>query len=212
MPSFAAHLMRNPWFSRIYERAWRPVFTRGFSLGSTETTDYDTALRAYLCRPGERMVLDIACGPGNYTRRIADGLTGTGRAVGVDSAPSMLHTAVATNAACPATYLRVDAHAIPFADNTFDETLCLAALYLIDNPLPVLDEMLRVTQPGGLIVVFTSAPGPVAALPGVSTLATLGGFRIFGRDEITGALRRFGAEHIEQIVIGEGQYVLARKP
>ncbi len=37
MGSFAARMMRNPLFSRVYEHAWRPVFTRGFSLGSPET-------------------------------------------------------------------------------------------------------------------------------------------------------------------------------
>jgi SAM-dependent methyltransferase len=212
MPSFAARMMRNPLFSRVYEHAWRPVFTRGFSLGSPETADYDAALRAYLCRPGERMVLDIACGPGNYTRDIAAGLTGDGRVVGIDYSPSMLHTAVATNSIVRASYLRVDAHAIPFAGNTFDEVICLAALYLIPDPLPVLDEMLRVARPGALLVVFTSVAGPVSTVPGVKTLAAIGGYRVFGRDEITGALRRGGAEHIEQTVIGEGQYVLARAP
>lgn len=158
------------------------------------------------------MVLDIACGPGNYTRDIAAGLTGDGRVVGIDYSPSMLHTAVATNSIDRASYLRVDAHAIPFADNTFDEVICLAALYLIPDPLPVLDEMLRVAFPGALLVVFTSVAGPVSTVPGVKTLAAIGGYRVFGRDEITGALRRGGAEHIEQTIIGEGQYVLARAP
>ncbi|RPA57680.1 methyltransferase domain-containing protein [Gordonia oryzae] len=212
MGSFAARMMSNPLFSRVYEHAWRPVFTRGFSLGGPETADYDAALRAFLRRPGERIVLDIACGPGNYTRDIAAGLTGDGRVVGIDYSPSMLHTAVATNSITRASYLRVDAHAIPFADNTFDEVICLAALYLIPDPLPVLDEMLRVARPGALLVVFTSVAGPVSTIPGVTTLATIGGYRVFKHDEITGALRRGGAEHIEQSVIGEGQYVLAWAP
>lgn len=212
MDSLATHMMRNPLFSRIYEHAWRPIFTRGFSLGSTATADYDNALRTYLCRPGERMVLDIACGPGNYTYDIANGLTGDGRVVGVDFSPSMLHTAVATNSAERASYMRVDAHAIPFADNTFDEVLCLAALYLIPDPLSVLDEMVRVSAPGGLLVIFTSVAGPVSRIPGVTTLAALGGYRVFGREEITDTLRGAGGEDIEQTIIGEGQYVLARAP
>ncbi|MGV9670190.1 class I SAM-dependent methyltransferase [Gordonia sp. NPDC003504] len=212
MESPATRLMRNPVFSRIYQKAWRPIFTRGFSLGGHATADYDKALRAYLCRPGERMVLDIACGPGNYTRHIADGLTGDGQVVGVDYSAPMLATAVATNSAGRASYLRVDAHAIPFSDNSFDEVICLAALYLIPDPLPVLDEMMRVALPGGLLVVFTSVAGPISTLPGVRTLAGIGGYRVFDRDEITGRLRDLGAEHIEQTFIDEGQYVLCRKP
>ena len=60
--------MGVPVFSQIYEQLWRPVFTRGFSLGGSSTVDYDRALRAYLARTGDRMVLDVACGAGGTTR------------------------------------------------------------------------------------------------------------------------------------------------
>ncbi|WP_202926653.1 class I SAM-dependent methyltransferase [Gordonia desulfuricans] len=204
--------MGNPLFSRIYQDIWRPVFTRAFSHGSTETADYDKALRAYLSRPGERLVLDVACGPGNYTGQIADGLTGDGRVIGVDFSSAMLRTALATNRSPRAAYLRADAHVLPFPDNTFDQTLCLAALYLIPDPLPVLDEMVRVAAPGAEIVVFTSAAGPVSSIPGVGLFARIGGFRIFGVDEIIDRLHRNGVRHVEQSLIGEGQYVLGSKP
>lgn len=210
--SIANRLMDNPVFAGVYEHAWRPVFTRMFSHGSTATVDYDNALRAYLQRPGERRVLDIACGPGNYTRSIADGLTGDGRAVGIDYAPAMIRAAARTNRVPRATYLRGDGHTLPFADNSFHEVICLAALYLIPDPLPVLDEMVRVCRPGGQIVVFTSVRGPLASLPGVSRVAAFGGYRVFGPNEITGRLRAAGAVAIEQSIIGEGQYVLARTP
>ena len=73
------------------------------------------------------------------------------------------------------------AHAIPFADNTFDVVTCLAALYLIPDPLPVVDELVRVTRPGGEIVVFTSVATELTSLPGVQRAVALSGYRIFDR-------------------------------
>ena len=212
MPTPAERLMRNPVFSRVYEHAWRPVFTRLFSLGGSATEDYDRALRAYLARPGERLMLDVACGPGNYTHGMAAGLTGDGRAVGIDFSPAMLATAARTNADARADYVRADGHAIPFADNTFDTVTCLAALYLIPDPLPVIDEMTRVTKPGGEVIVFTSAGALLSELPGVHTVTGLAGYRIFTTHEITDRFRDVGLTHVEQTVIDLGQYVIGVKP
>lgn len=211
MDSLAQQLMRNPLFSRVYEGIWRPTFTRLFSLGGTDTADVDKALTAYLSRPGDRMMLDVACGPGTYVRTIADGLTGDGRCIGIDYSPSMLHQAATTNAIPRTSYVRADAHAIPFGDNTFDVVTCLAALYLIPDALPVLDELVRVTRPGGEIIVFTTVHTDLTALPGVRQVSGLTGLRIFGRREIIDRLRAAGADHVEQTITGLGQYVFAVK-
>ncbi|PWD41513.1 methyltransferase type 11 [Gordonia paraffinivorans] len=206
-------LMRNPVFAGVYERIWRPTFTRLFSLGGSATEDYDRALRAWLARPGERLVLDVACGPGNYTRLIADGLTGDGRCAGIDFSPAMLRQAVRTNATGRATYLRADAHAIPFADNTFDVVTCLAALYLIPDPLSVIDEMVRVARPGGEIVIFTSVATELTSLPGVRfAVEAATGFRIFDEHAVVDRLRAAGAVDVEQTITGQGQYVLGVAP
>ncbi|MYR07045.1 methyltransferase domain-containing protein [Gordonia sp. SID5947] len=212
MDSIAQQLMRNPVFSHVYEQLWRPVFTRLFSLGGSGTADFDTALSAYLARPGDRRILDVACGPGNYTRRFADGLSGDGRSIGIDFSPSMLAKAARTNATDRTSYIRADAHSIPFADNSFDTVTCLAALYLIPDPLPVVDELLRVTRPGGEVVIFTSVQTDLTSLPGVREVAGMSGYRIFGRHEIVERLHAAGAEHVEQTITGQGQYVLAVKP
>lgn len=210
--SITLRVMRNPVFAAVYERLWRPTFTRLFSLGGSATADYDRALRAYLSRPGERLVLDVACGPGNYTRGIADGLTGDGRCVGVDFSAPMLTQAVRTNRSGRAHYIRADAHRLPVADNSFDVVTCLAALYLIPDPLPVIDELVRVTRPGGEIIVFASASTDLTSLPGVGALTSMFGYRIFDHHELVDRFRRAGAVGVEQTVTGLGQYVLARTP
>ncbi|GEE01307.1 similarity with UbiE/COQ5 methyltransferase [Gordonia spumicola] len=212
MSSIAQRMMGNPVFSQVYERAWRPLFTRGFSLGASDTADYDRALRAYLARPGERTVLDIACGPGNYSADASRGLTGDGRYIGIDFSASMLAQAVRDNSADRVAFLRGDAHRLPFADGTFDTVLCLAALYLIPDPLPVLDEMARVCAPGGEAIVFTTSRTSIAALPGADALTALSGLRIFGVREITERFAALGMEHVEQTVTGVGQFVHARRP
>ncbi|MDL9936933.1 methyltransferase domain-containing protein [Gordonia sp. ABSL1-1] len=212
MPSPAQRVMQNPLFAQIYEHLWRPTFTRLFSFGGAATEDYDRALRAYLSRPGERLMLDVACGPGNYTRLIADGLTGDGRCIGIDYSAPMLARAADTNQAARAQYIRADAHSIPFPDSTFDITTCLAALYLIPDPLPVLDELVRVTRPGGEVIVFTSVATEASRLPGVRQIAGLSGFHIFGEREIVDRLRAAGLRSVEQTITGQGQYVIGIKP
>ena len=212
MTSIAQRLMGNPVFSQVYEKAWRPLFTRGFSLGGSATADYDRALRAYLARPGDRRVLDVACGPGNSSDDAARGLTGDGGYVGIDFSSAMLAQAVRDHRGDRVSFVRGDAHRLPFADGAFDTVLCLAALYLIPDPLPVLDEMVRVCASGGEVIVFTSARASIAALPGADLVAGLSGLRIFGRDEILSRLTSLGMEHGEQTITGVGQYVHARRP
>lgn len=107
--------------------------------------------------------------------------------------------------------LRADAHAMPFADNTFDTVTCLAALYLIPDPIPVLDELVRVARTGGEVIVFTSVVTGVSSLPGVREVAGASGYRIFGRHEIVDRLRAAGLEHVEQTITGQGQYVIGIK-
>lgn len=212
MASLAERAMLNPLVSQIYERAWRPLFTRGFSLGRSDTVDYDRALRAYLARPGDRRVLDIACGPGNYAHDAARGLTGDGCYVGLDFSGPMLAQATRDNRADRVTFVRGDAHRLPFSSESFDTVTCLAALYLIPDPMSVLDEMVRVTAPGGEIIVFTSVRAGVAALPGARTAAGAIGLHLFGRTELTDRLADHDLEQVEQTITGVGQFVHARKP
>ena len=83
VPSLAQHLMANPVVSAVYEGLWRPTFTRIFSLGGPGTAEYDKAFTAYLARTGERLDRRRVRS-GLYTRRLAQHLTGDGRAIGLD--------------------------------------------------------------------------------------------------------------------------------
>ncbi len=208
--SFGNHLMQSPAVAAVYERLWRPGFTRLFSLGGVGTREAHDALLADLAPAGSSRVLDVACGPGLYTRRLAAGLSDAGLAVGVDLSGPMLRRAAADNPAPQVAYVLAGAEDLPFSDAAFDVVVCLAALYLIPDPHRAVREMCRVAAPSGEVVVFTSLRTRLSSLPGVERLLAAGGYRVFGRDEVTGWLREAGWSRIEHRISGQGQFIRAR--
>jgi ubiquinone/menaquinone biosynthesis C-methylase UbiE len=102
-------------------------------------------------RPGER-VLDVACGTGLVTCRVARQVGESGTVVGVDIASKMVAHAqhVATNQRLrQATWARMDAEELLFPDGTFDVALCALGLMYVPHPVKALQAMHRVLKPGG---------------------------------------------------------------
>jgi ubiquinone/menaquinone biosynthesis C-methylase UbiE len=156
-------------------------------------------------------VLDVACGPGNFTRSFARAVGDTGLVVGVDASPTMLERAVHDTAAGNVTVLRASATHLPFRGAAFDAVCCFAALHLFSQPFRALDEMTRVLTPGGRIAVLTSCrtrSAPMRALDGL--LGSGSGMRMFERDEIVGALVERGFRDVRQRVSGLTQIVGGR--
>lgn len=111
---------------------------RGRWIGETE---YRLLYRLLAPAPGAS-VIDVGCGTGYFTRRLAlDGL----RVTGIDPDPSMLEVARATRAA-DERYLEADARALPFRNAEFDYCISVTALCFIADELAALAEMLRVTR------------------------------------------------------------------
>jgi len=205
-------LMLSRALALIYQRIWRPFGGRllmGVS-GPGTTEEHRMALAMLSIRPGDR-VLDVACGPGNFTRDFAEAAS-EGLVVGLDASASMLRVAVRDTESPNVAYLRGDACALPFRDDSFDAVCCFAALYLIEEPMRALEEIVRVLAPGGRVALLTSCNrGPLPARVSNAVVHSLGGVRVFARDELTRALLDGGLVEVEQRVRGVGQFISARK-
>jgi ubiquinone/menaquinone biosynthesis C-methylase UbiE len=198
----------------VYERWWRPTWSRllrGVGAGGMGDEHRIARLLLGLC-PGDG-VLDVACGPGNFTRDFARVVGPAGLAVGIDASPTMLDRAARDTRAANVAYVRGDAVRLPFRDAGFDAVCCFAALHLFADPFEALDQMTRVLTPGGRIALFTScrmSSAPVRTVDGF--LGARSGMRMFERDEITDALERRGLTGVHQRIAGLTQFVGARRP
>jgi SAM-dependent methyltransferase len=198
----------------IYERLWRPIGVRlafgGAGVGGPIESEETSSLLEL--GPGN-VVLDVACGPGNISRRLLRSLGDDGLLIGIDASPTMLARAVTDTRAENAVYMRADAQRLPFADHSFDAVCCYAALYLIERPFDAIAEMVRVLAPGGRLAVLTSCHrGPAPLAPLASLLTRPSGLRIFGRDEVKDAFAGAGLRDVRQRVTGFAQFVGARNP
>jgi ubiquinone/menaquinone biosynthesis C-methylase UbiE len=211
----AQNLMLTGVVPAIYERWWRPALGRVAKgvLGPRMADEHRIARLLLALSPGDG-VLDVACGPGNFTREFGRVVGGTGLAVGIDASPTMLGRAVddTPDPYANVAYIRGNAVELPFRDASFDGACCFAALHLFEDPFAALDHMTRVLTPGGRIAIFTSCRTsslPLRTIDGL--LGASSGMRMFERDEITGALRDRGFADVTQRVAGLTQFVGARR-
>ncbi len=112
--------------------------------------------RLVAAAPGD-LVLDLAAGTGTSSRAF----TAAGaRCVACDFSLGMLR-AGARKPAARVTFTAGDALALPFADETFDVVTISFGLRNVTDPDAALAELLRVTRPGGRLVIceFSHLPG-----------------------------------------------------
>jgi SAM-dependent methyltransferase len=205
-PHRGQQVFRSRVLPKIYERFWRPAVLRffvGFS-GPRADEEREMALATLGVREGDQ-VIDVGCGPGNYTRHLAR-LAGEGLTVGLDASEAMVAAAARRGGSPNLAYLRGDACSLPFEDESFDAACSVGVIHMIERPFAALEEMVRVLAPGGRMVVLASC-----APPGRSRRERAG-MTIFARGDLTGALRGHGLVDVEQQVIGRGQIDGARKP
>jgi ubiquinone/menaquinone biosynthesis C-methylase UbiE len=101
--------------------------------------------------PGE-MVLDAGCGTGVFTMDI---LVAGSCVVGLDISGPMLGVARRKTAGYPFWPVRGDMLRLPFRDNTFDKAVSVTAIEFIIEARTAVEELFRVTRPGGRVVVAT---------------------------------------------------------
>ena len=131
-------------------------------------------------------VLDLGCGPRDQIKPI----THLGHQyVGIDYSNSLSD-------------FLADAHALPFADNTFDCVLSYAVLEHLHNPFIAATEVERVLKPGGVYIGTVSQGEPFhdsyfhhtpwGLLSLVSSVTDLEILRLWSSDDTLGSLSRMG--------------------
>jgi SAM-dependent methyltransferase len=198
----------------IYERYWRPALGRLAKGATGPGMAEEIRIARLLLGLGDGdTVLDVACGPGNFTREFARAVGVDGLAVGIDGSRTMLERGgqeLRRFDAGNVVLMRGDANALPFDDASFDAACCFAALHLFANPFLALDEMRRVLRPGGRIALLTSVRREVTLRPLKPLLERASGMRIFEGDEIVGALEQRGFTGIHRRLSGLVQFVGGR--
>lgn len=140
-------------------------------------------LNGILQRKGPMAVLDVGCGTG-YTAAL---LSGKGaRVVGIDLGIESLAEAAISNPS--SLFLRADASAIPFENETFDMVIMLDALEHIPDDRSALREIFRVLRSGGVLLM---------TLPAFPWLWSY-------RDEQAGHHRRYTRRNLEELLAAVG--------
>lgn len=129
-------------FSRhaaAYQSRLEMVMARGEARGRMRVIELLDA------RPGMH-VLDLACGPGTLTRRLARLVSPGGEVVGVDLAPGMIELARAAGIA-NARFEVMDIERLLFADMSFDAAACGHGIQFVPDLAGALHEARRVLRP-----------------------------------------------------------------
>lgn len=115
-------------------------------------------LRDLAALTGAERVLDCACGPGLVSCYLADYAR---EVVGVDLTQAMVdqgRAAAASRGLANVSFQTGSATELPFDDGEFDVTVSRYAFHHLENPEAAFREMVRVTRPGGRIVVADAVP------------------------------------------------------
>jgi len=94
------------------------------------------------------LVIDIACGTGRWVERSGG--------FGADLSMEMLVKR-------PGRVAQADARRLPFRDGVADVALCILALGYISPPEAAIEELYRITKPGGTIIAADFHPRAIAA-------------------------------------------------
>lgn len=103
--------------------------------------------------PRDAKWLDVGCGGGILTEALLD-LCEPASVIGVDSSNAQVEQAARGPAGARATFQQADAMNLPFSDGSFDIVASALVINFIPDPLRGLEEMLRVTAPGGMVAAY----------------------------------------------------------
>jgi ubiquinone/menaquinone biosynthesis C-methylase UbiE len=186
------HLMQFPPIVAVYEGLWRPL---GYFIASKHSFPKDVDRIASLIQRRHGVILDLACGPGNFTRRIAR-LAPESIVVGFDLSPQMLERAVRLTVKerlRNVYYMRGSALSLPFKAEAFDAVTCCGALQLFRDQDQAVGEIARVLKTRGDFVCQTTL-GPRKPPVWIRMADRLLKFGYFYLDDLKERLYRFNLD------------------
>jgi SAM-dependent methyltransferase len=161
-PAFDAQWRQR--FERFAQRSTKEADVSGWSdVGLAHRVDSFSRLLDELETASGGLVLDLGCGAGTYSRLLA---RRGHRVVAADYSLPSLGRAVQYDAERASHYVAADAYILPFASSSFTLIVCIGVLQAVGSPELVLDEIVRVLQPGGILVIEGLNARGVAARAG----------------------------------------------
>jgi ubiquinone/menaquinone biosynthesis C-methylase UbiE len=157
-------IMQTGWVAAIYEKQWRRM---GYYLASSRSFQSEiTTVLDYVGKSAGNPLLDLACGPGVFTRPLA--MQTEGLVIGLDLSWPMLRQAslmMAQYRLSNVFLIRGTVFRLPFLTGVFPRIVCCGALHLFDQPDAALKEIDRVAGPRGQLCVQTTIrPGHSAGV------------------------------------------------
>ncbi len=116
---------------------------------------------------GDEAALDLACGPGTFTRAFAPRVR---RITGLDLTPALMAHAQAAAAQAGLAHTAFacgNATALPFADDSLDLVTCGYAIHHFGDPVSALGQVARALRSGGkLALIDIIVPGEISRAAG----------------------------------------------
>lgn len=148
---------------RGWFRSWidQPLSRRSTGCAAISDADFESSARfidaTLAFDPATDVVLDVGCDSAMISRLIAPR---TRRFVGLDFIPEMLRDArdhrVRVDAGRPPSFVAGDACGLPLRSRAFTKVYCSAVIHTLPSRahgLAAIDELIRVTAPGGRVLV-----------------------------------------------------------
>jgi ubiquinone/menaquinone biosynthesis C-methylase UbiE/uncharacterized protein YbaR (Trm112 family) len=202
------------WLAPIYEtRLWYPnVLRLAAGKGSTSLRQLIAMIQETIA-PVAGYVLDVACGPGTFGRRVADG---SRKVYGIDISTGMLKRGVILARREHVTnirFARAQVEALPFGNETFDAAICSGSLHLFADTALALREIGRTLKSGAPLAIVTVTAGPVGFLRFRRVINYMGrrGLRVFEVPALERKLGEAGFENFRSTTHGSLLTVRAQK-
>lgn len=135
----------------------------------------------------DALILDVGAGTGRLARRVLPLDAFRGSIFCLDASRRMIEQGRRLTDSKRAYWMQAWSVPLPFEDNTFDMVVSLEMLEFTPQPVDSLREMVRVTQPGGWIVVTNRVGWEAPWILG----------QTYRRSDFDGVLKSLGLDYIE---------------